>query len=273
MGNNDPHGGSNVSNSFVRIRLDEHPDGVRVLTLADPDKRNAIGPEMRLELIAARERLASDPDARCLVVTGEGKAFCAGADLGAVFDIEGATPSVIRARQLSYYEAFLKLRDLPYPTIAAVNGAAIGAGLNLALVCDITIAGPYARFGATFAELGLHPGGGCTFFLTQGLGPGRALRTLLLGRSLNQAEAYAEGLAEEIADDAVEAALTLAGKVAALSPALAQDMKRTVRIAASGDYDATVAYESYAQAATAFEPGVVEGIRAAGRTTRNRAPQ
>ncbi|MGH3241246.1 MAG: enoyl-CoA hydratase-related protein [Spirillospora sp.] len=256
-----------VQAEFDRLRLECRPDGVRILTLNDPGKRNAIGPEMRGELLAVAGRLQADEDARCLVVTGAGSAFCAGADLMAIFAVEDATPAATRARQLAYYDSFLWLRDLPYPTIAAVGGHAIGAGLNLALVCDVTIAGPGARFGATFARLGLHPGGGCTYFLTQVMGPGRALRTLLLGRTLDGRAAYDEGLADEFAEDPLDAALTLASAVAGLDPALARDMKRAVAIAANGSFEAAVGFESWAQAASAFSPGVQDRIRASGRST------
>jgi enoyl-CoA hydratase len=254
--------------SFTRLQLERRPNGVRVLALDDPDKRNAIGPELRDELVVAGRQLLEDGQAKALVVTGRGSAFCAGADLGAVFDVDGATPSQMRARQLSYYESFLTLRGLTIPTIAAVQGPAVGAGLNLALVCDIVIAGPRAKFGVTFAKLGLHPGGGCTSFLTRRMGPGRALRAMLLGEVIDGARAAELGLADELAEDPLVHALDLAGHVATLEPSLVRDMKRAVAIASAESFDALLSFESYAQAATAFNPGVIEGIRAAGRTTR-----
>jgi enoyl-CoA hydratase len=186
--------------------------------------------------------------------------------LAAIFDAEW-TPSSQRMQQLDYYASFLKLRDLPFPTIAAVQGPAIGAGLNLALVCDVVIAGPAARFGATFAKLGLHPGGGCTSLLTNRMGAGRALRTLLLGRVLDGQEAYETGVADVLASDPLEAAIDTADQIAALNPSLARDMKQTVRLASHGSFEAALGFESYAQAASAFEPGVREGIRTAGRST------
>lgn len=253
---------------FTRLELERRPDGVRVLMLDDPDKRNAIGPELRDELVVAGRQLLDDDQARVLVVAGRGSAFCAGADLGAIFDAGDATPSQMRARQLSYYESFLTLRDLAIPTIAAVQGPAVGAGLNLALVCDIVIAGPRARFGVTFAKLGLHPGGGCTWFLTHRIGPGRALRAMLLGEVIDGARAAELGLADELADDPLARALDLAAQIATLEPSLARDMKRAVAIASTESFEALLGFESYAQAATAFNPGVIEGIRAAGRTTR-----
>jgi enoyl-CoA hydratase len=254
--------------AFTRLKLERRSNGVRVLTLDDPDKRNAIGPELRDELVVAARGLLDDDQARVLVVAGRGSAFCAGADLGAVFDAEHATPSQMRARQLSYYESFLTLRELDIPTIAAVQGPAVGAGLNLALVCDIVIAGPRARFGVTFAKLGLHPGGGCTAFLVRRMGPGRALRTMLLGEVIDGPRAVELGLADELADDPLAEALLLAEQTAALEPSVARDMKRAVSIASTESFEALLGFESYAQAATAFNPGVIDGIRAAGRTTR-----
>jgi enoyl-CoA hydratase len=258
----------NAEVAFTRLELERRPDGVQVLTLDDPDKRNAIGPELRDELIVVGRQLLDDDQARVLIVAGRGSAFCAGADLGAIFDAEGATPSQMRARQLGYYESFLTLRELAIPTIAAVQGPAVGAGLNLALVCDIVIAGPEARFGVTFAKLGLHPGGGCTAFLVRRMGSGRALRAMLLGEVIDGPRAAELGLADELADDPLAQALALGGQVAALEPSLARDMKRAVSIASTESFEAVLGFESYAQAATAFNPGVIDGIRAAGRTTR-----
>ncbi|MBS1887881.1 MAG: enoyl-CoA hydratase/isomerase family protein [Actinobacteria bacterium] len=249
------------------LRLERRADGVRNLILDDPDKRNAIGPVMREELLAAVSDLRADAEARVLVVSGAGKAFCAGADLGAIFDSGGRTPAEMRDRQLAYYESFLGIGDLPFPTVAAVDGAAIGAGLNLALVCDITLAGPHAKFGVTFAKLGLHPGGGCTYFLTRAVGPGRALRAMLLGSVIGGEEAARIGLADDYSEDPLAAAEELATAVAQLEPSLARDMKKAVAIAAADSLEAAVGFESWAQTASAFYPGVVEGIRAAGRST------
>lgn len=253
--------------AFRKIRIERHADGVRVLLLDDPAKRNAIGPDMRAELNSAAIELAQDTEARCLVVTGSGSSFCAGADLVALFDVEGASPSEIRARQLSYYESFLWLRELPYPTVAAVNGHAIGAGMNVALACDVVVAGPNSKFGATFAKLGLHPGGGATSFLTHRIGAGRALRALLLGLTFDGAEAHAQGLADVYAADPQAEALAFAAKVARLEPSLARDIKRSVAVAINSSFDVSVGFESWAQAASSFNPGVRESIRAAGRST------
>lgn len=243
------------------VLLDSRPDGVRVLTLNDPDKRNAMSPALLSELGDAADALARDADARVLVVTGSGAAFSAGADLPALFGAaKDQSTSEVRAGLRAVYDSFLRVRDLEIPTIAAVNGAAVGAGVNLAMACDVRIAGPKARFGVTFTKLGLHPGGGCTFFVTQALGRQRALALILDGELLDAAEALRLGLVLEIADDPLAAALGRATQWAAVAPELARDIKRAVGIAERGNFAETLDFESWAQAASTSSPLLAEAI-------------
>ena len=179
---------------MTKVRLEARDAGVRLLTLTDPERRNAMGDEMGAQLRTAAGEVAADPDARALVVTGAGSAFCAGADLPAMFGDADRPVTDTHAYLQGYYQAFLALRELAIPTIAAVHGPAVGAGLNLAMACGVRIAGRDAAFGATFARIGLHPGGGCTHFLVEAIGPSRALRTLLLGDTLDAERAVAWGL-------------------------------------------------------------------------------
>ncbi|SEF60442.1 enoyl-CoA hydratase [Thermomonospora echinospora] len=244
--------------AWQTIRLDTPHEGVRRITLADPDRRNALGTVMREELIAAVASVRDDADARVLVVAAEGTSFCAGADLPVLFGEPGRPVGEIRQGLRSYYESFLVLRDLAIPTIAAVQGPAVGAGLNLALCCDIRIAGPEARFAATFSRIGLHPGGGCTYFLTRELGPQRALALLLEGGALSAEQAAERGLVLSIAADPAAAALELARRHARLRPALARDIKQAVRLAAGGDLEAVIEFESWAQAESATHPEITE---------------
>lgn len=238
-----------------KVTVTDHPDGVRLITLNDPDRRNAMDEAMGGELIDAARRLAADGGTRVVVVTGEGTAFCAGADLPALFGDPERAVTQTHERLQAYYEAFFAILRLPFPTIAAVNGPAVGAGLNLAMSCDVRIAGPQAAFGATFAKIGLHPGGGCTWFLVRTLGASRALRTLLLADPLAAEQAVAWGLAEGVAPDPVATALEMAARFAAVEPALARHIKRSVGIAVeTGDLGAVLDYESWAQAASASSP-------------------
>lgn len=243
------------------VLLDRHADGVRVLTLNDPDKRNAMSPALLTELGAVADEVAHDDEARVLVITGNGPGFSAGADLPALFGAAAEqSTSEIRAGLRSVYDSFLRVRDLEIPTIAAVNGAAVGAGVNLAMACDLRIAGPKARFGVTFTKLGLHPGGGCTFFVTQALGRQRALKLILDGELLHADEALRLGLVLEIADDPLATALETAQRWAVIAPELARDIKRAVGIAERGNFAETLDFESWAQAASTSSPLLAEAI-------------
>jgi enoyl-CoA hydratase len=178
-------------------------DHVALITVNDPDRRNAVTDEISTELRAAVRRAEADPHAHAVVITGAGSAFCAGADLSALGNAaEGELPRL--------YDGFLTVADCTLPTVAAVNGPAVGAGLNLALACDARIAGPGALFDARFQKLGIHPGGGMTWMLQRAVGPQVARAALLFGMRFDAQAAVAHGLALEIADDPVTAALQLA---------------------------------------------------------------
>ena len=244
-----------------KLSITEPSDGVRLMTLTDPERRNAMGFEMATEMIAATADLATDPHVRALVITGEGKGFCAGADLPKLFGDDGRSTTQVHADLQGYYRAFLAVRELPFPTIAAVNGAAVGAGLNLAMACDIRIAGPHAKLGATFSKIGLHPGGGCTWFLVRALGASTALKTLLLGDMIDADRAVALGLAEGPAEDCVAEALALAERFAEVDPQLARHIKRSVGLAVETDsLSAVLEYESWAQAASASSDQLKEWV-------------
>ena len=234
--------------------------GVRVLTLNDPGRRNALSPQLKDELGAAVDRIAADRDARVLVVTGAGKGFSAGADLPALFGDLDPDVGVVRNGLHEIYDSFLRVRRLRIPTIAAVNGAAVGAGVNLAMCCDVRIAGPHARFGITFTALGLHPGGGCTWFLTQALGRQRAMALIMDGGTLDADEAYALGLVLRVVEDPVAEALAVAQRWAAVDPGLAGDIKRALDIAQRGSFEDTLEFEAWAQAASTRNPLLEQAI-------------
>jgi enoyl-CoA hydratase len=235
-------------------------EGVRVLTLNEPDKRNALSPRLQAALGAAVDQVRDDPDARVLVIAGNGVAFSAGADLPAVFGDLDRSVGEIRTGLRKIYDSFLRVRRLEIPTIAAVQGAAVGAGVNLAMSCDIRIAGPAAKFGVTFTKLGLHPGGGCSYYLVKALGTQRALMLMLDGGTLDASQALELGIVAEIADDPLAVAMGLADRYAALDPGLARDIKRAVHIADNGDFEETLEFESWAQASSAKNPGLAEAI-------------
>jgi enoyl-CoA hydratase len=243
------------------VRVDRTEAGVVTITLDSPERRNALDEELAAQFRDAVGGAAADPGARCVVVTGAGKAFCSGADLGEFRrqDLGG----VLRRRESlgAYYRTFLDVRDLSVPTIAAVNGPAIGAGLNLALVCDLRIAAASARFGATFVRLGIHPGGGATYMLTRLLGPARAAEMLLTGELVDARRALEMGLANRLVEDAelASTAAGLAATIAANAPRAVRATKRALRIALDADLATVLEVEGLAQAATQESDDAAEG--------------
>jgi enoyl-CoA hydratase len=197
-------------------------DHVALITVNDPDRRNAVTDAMSAQLRAAVERAEADPDVHAVVITGAGKAFCAGADLSAL----GAAAE---EGLLRLYDGFMAVGNCTLPTIAAVNGPAVGAGLNLALAADVRIAGPAAIFDARFQKLGLHPGGGATWMLQRGVGPQVARAALLFGMRFDAESAVRHGLALSVADDPVAAALELAAGPASAPREVVLATKATMR--------------------------------------------
>ena len=201
-------------------------DRVALITINDPDRRNAITAESSAALRAAVEAAQSDDGVHAVVVTGAGKAFCAGADLTA---LGAATEEGLRV----IYDGFLAVAQCTLPTIAAVNGAAVGAGLNLALATDVRIAGPHASFDPRFQKLGIHPGGGATWMLQRAIGPQAARAALLFGARFDAEAAVRHGLALEVADDPVAAALALASGPASAPREVVLSTKASMRATAN----------------------------------------
>jgi enoyl-CoA hydratase len=207
---------------MAELRI-ETRDHVAVVTLDAPDRRNALTLDLVDEIVAAVDGIEDDPDIGALVVTGAPPAFCAGADLS---HLGGGQ----RAGLTTIYEGFLRIGRSPLPTIAAVNGAAVGAGLNLALVCDVIVAGESARFDSRFLQLGLHPGGGHTWMLQRRVGPQAAAAMVLFGRVLDGPEAQRVGLAWACVpdDELLPLARELAGTAASAPRALSRRAKQTM---------------------------------------------
>lgn len=232
------------------VTIESREAGVRILTLDDPDRRNAIGAQLRDELAAAVSAVAADRDARVLIVGGAGAAFCGGANLAELFGPPGRPQHELRADLTRTYDSFLAIRALRIPSIAAVHGAAVGAGANLALVCDLRMFGPAGYLDISFAQLGLHPGGGATWFLTQSLGPARAAELILRGGRIDADQALALGIANSVTEEPMDAALAAAADIGRLDPELAQAMRATAHLAVRGSLSEVLAVETRAQAAS-----------------------
>jgi enoyl-CoA hydratase len=208
---------------LVLVHVDHH---VAVITVNDPDRRNAVTAEISAALRAAVDAAEANTDVHALIVTGAGKAFCAGANLTALGE---ATEDGLRV----IYDGFLAVANCALPTIAAVNGAAVGAGLNLALAADVRIAGPHALFDPRFQKLGIHPGGGATWMLQRAVGPQVARASLLFGMSFDAETAVRHGLALEVAEDPVAAARELAAGPAAAPREVVLATKASMRATAN----------------------------------------
>ncbi|WP_420845432.1 enoyl-CoA hydratase [Mycobacterium lentiflavum] len=238
--------------------------GVALITVNDPDRRNAVTDEISTGLRRAVNDAQNNPNVHAVVVTGAGKAFCAGADLSA---LGAAAEDGLRR----LYDGFLAVADCALPTVAAVNGPAVGAGLNLALACDVRIAGPAALFDARFQKLGIHPGGGMTWMLQRAVGPQVARAALLFGMRFDAEASVSHGLALEVADDPVAAAREFAAGPASAPREVVIATKATMRATYSpGSYDsslhaAAVDAELGPQATSIQAPEFAERLAAARR--------
>jgi enoyl-CoA hydratase len=224
--------------------------GVAVVTLDDPARRNALSPAMVTEIQATFDALEADAAVAAVIVTGAAPAFCAGADLserserggkhsatankaaeppGEVTTMSGLLSATGGVEAV--YEGFLRVARSPLPTVAAVNGPAVGAGLNLALACDVRIAAESAWFETRFLKIGLHPGGGNTWMLNRLLGPQGTAAMVLFGERVRGAEAAAIGLAHRCVPDAdlLAQARALAAGAAGVDPELLRHTKATIR--------------------------------------------
>ena len=244
------------------LHVDRSDSGVLTLRLDNPERRNALDLDMAAGIRSTLASARDDPSVRCLVVTGTGDSFCSGADLGGLLEQGGGSVLLRREMLGAYYRTFLDVRDFPLPTLAAVNGPAIGAGLNLALCCDMRLASPSARFGATFVRIGIHPGGGATYLLTRLVGPARAAELVLTGEIVDGPRAVELGLANRLikSDSLLEAAaLDLAARIAANAPAAVRASKRALRLALDESFEAVLEVEALAQAASQSTEDAVEG--------------
>ena len=242
---------------MVELRS-EIKDRVALVTLDAPARRNALSLELVDEIEAGFDAIESDPDVGAVVVTGAPPAFCAGADLSHLGSSQRQGLSRV-------YEGFLRVGRSPLPTIAAVNGAAVGAGVNLALVCDVILAGESARFDTRFIDLGLHPGGGHTWMLQRRVGSQAAAAVVLFGRVLDGRQAERAGLAWSCVpdDELLPLALEMASTAARAPRELVQRVKQTMRdVTQLTDHAAAVERELDPQVWSINQPAFQEKLAA-----------
>ncbi len=242
---------------LLRVDVDSERRFATV-TLDAPERRNSLTLPLVDEMVAAFDDLESRNDVGAVIVTGAAPAFCAGADLGHLGDSQ---EDGLRA----IYEGFLRVGRSPLPTIAAVNGAAVGAGMNLALCCDLRIAARRARFDTRFLQLGLHPGGGHTWMLQRIVGPQVAKAMVVFGEVLDGSQAEAAGLVWKCVDD--DALLDVAGELAAKAAAAPRDLAARVKatmseVAGLDDHPSAVEAELVAQVWSLNQPAFRERLAA-----------
>jgi enoyl-CoA hydratase len=256
----------------VPLELARH-DRVAVLTLVDEARRNALTLPLVHEIVAAFDRLEADEETGAVVITGRPPAFCSGADTSELGRFASTDSDHERGSIVTVYDGFLRVLRSSLPTIAAVNGAAVGAGCNLALACDVRLAGEAARFDPRFLRIGLHPGGGHLWLLERAIGPQAAAALVLFGEVLDGPAAARRGLAWACHPDGdlLDAAIGLAARAAAVPKPLAARVKATLTAAPwQADFDAAVAAEVEAQT-WSLTQGWFPGPRGTGRADKGRA--
>jgi enoyl-CoA hydratase/carnithine racemase len=245
----------------VDVVVDQH---VATLVLNDEPRKNVMTEALGDALAAAVAQVRQREDVRAVVVTGAGAAFSGGGDLAMLERLRQASFSQARTHMLAFYARYLSLLDVEVPTIAAVRGPAIGAGLCVACACDLVVVADDATLAFNFVGLGLHPGMGATVLVERKVGPQRAAELLLTGRRFRGAEAATIGLAVEAvpADDVLVRAQALAAVIAANGTAAVRELKRNLgidrdRLQTALEREASAQARSYASAELA------EGLAAA----------
>ena len=246
--------------------LYEEDGAIAILTLNRPASLNSFTRQMHRELWAALDRIEADKRIRALVLTGAGRAFCAGADLSE-FDFREGEDIMFRADpgpviDQAFNPTTRRLINVRVPTICAVNGVAAGAGASVAMACDIAIAAPGASFIQAFSKIGLVPDSGGTWLLPQRIGLARAMALCMTGDKLSAADAKAMGMIWDVADDAVAAAKTMATRLAAMPTKALVATRHLLRGAHTHSLDEQLDVERDVQSRMGFTHDYIEGVTA-----------
>ena len=241
-------------------------DRIATLTLNRPERLNALGDTLRDDVYDAVTKSAADPNVGVLVITGAGRGFCSGGDVKAMSerDQSGEAPPPSERWAPIRDRIILALRNCPKPVIAAVNGAAAGAGMNLALACDMRIASTAAKFSQAFVKRGLHPDWGGTWFLPRIVGSAKAFELIFTGETVDAAEALKLGIVNAVVapEELMAETYNLARKIAA-GPAVAiQLAKRAIHHSQDVDLRAGLEFETFAQGICRDTEDAKEGVRA-----------
>ena len=246
--------------------LYEVKDGVATLTMNRPERLNALGDTLREDLQDAVTRASEDPEVRVMILTGAGRGFCSGGDVKAMNERResgGARPVMDKVAP-GRDQTVQALRDAPKPVLAAVNGAAAGAGMNIALCCDVRLASTAAKFSQAFVRRGLHPDWGGTYFLPRIVGTAKACELIFTGDVIDAHEALRLGIVSAVhAPEALmPAAHALARKIADGPPIAIRLAKRAIYHNLEADLRQSLEFETYAQNICQETDDAAEGIRA-----------
>lgn len=239
---------------------------VATITLNRPETLNALTPGMRTSFAAALDLAENDDKVRVIVITGAGKGFCSGGDVKAMNEARKSGKASVMDDRIDPIRdrIVLAMRDSTKPLIAAVNGAAAGAGMNIALACDIRIAADTAKFGETFAKRGLHPDWGGTYFLPRIVGTAKACELIWSGKMITAQDALELGIVSQLAtpDALMATTLEMANSFAAGPPIVIRMAKRAIHRSMDSTLREALEYETYAQNTCSSTQDAKEGIAA-----------
>lgn len=248
---------------LVKIEFEQH--GIARIVLNDPATRNAMSEAMAEQFAAAVQSLGLRSDLRVVVLTGAGESFSGGGHLDMLFAKTQLAPDENQSRMELFYSQFLSLRELPVPVVAALNGHAVGAGLCLALACDLRLANEPSKFGVNFVHLGLHPGMGATKLLPEVVGAAWAAELLFTGRIITASEAVRIGLVHHMysPDAFQDQVLHVVQNIAQAGPQAVRALKRSLRLSREDSLAACLKREAECQARSYASSEFLEGITAA----------
>jgi 2-(1,2-epoxy-1,2-dihydrophenyl)acetyl-CoA isomerase len=238
-------------------------DSVATITLNRPEKLNAFTGTMREDLAAALRACAADDSVRVVVITGAGRAFCAGGDVDYMSGLQ-KSGDVTSFRKLldAGRDVILEIAAMPKPVLASINGIAAGAGCNLALACDYRLASEQAKLSESFVRIGLHPDWGGTWLLPRLIGRGRAMELMMTGRAIDAAEALAIGMVDRVAADLAAETEKLARTLAEAPPIAIAGIKRALDASERNDLRAQIELESEHQLRCFLSHDATEGMAA-----------
>jgi 2-(1,2-epoxy-1,2-dihydrophenyl)acetyl-CoA isomerase len=244
--------------------LYERAIGVATISLNRPEKLNSFDATMHEELYDALGEAAGDEEVRCIVLRGEGRGFSAGADLAQIIESADGAPDLGEYLRGSYSRLVKRMVETPKPIIAALHGPVYGAGMGLALACDLRIAAESAKFSVAFIKIGLMPDAGVTFFLPRVVGLGRAMEMSMLGDAVEAEEALGIGLVNKVAadDSLAEEARAFAEQLAALPTAALGRMKTAIYASFEADLETALEREAEGQTFCGYTQDHKEGVAA-----------